>query len=414
MVGALGLSGFPRDGEQGEYHCNSWRPVRRERSESRAHRPEHRGPVRAGGLVPAQQETLQIQIDSTRVLISRSPAIAHLWELVQRVARSDVSVVITGETGTGKELVARLIHQLSPRKTRDFVAVDCNAVAPTLLESELFGHERGAFTGADRQRVGVFEMADGATLFLDEISNLLLAAQAKFLRVLQEREFRRLGGRQLIQTDFRLITATNADLGTCVRAGTFREDLFHRLQVVDIQLPPLRERREDIAPLVSYFIERNRLRLGRPGVQRVRHEALDLLRAYDWPGNVRELEHVVERAIIECPGDTIETVHLVCGTAVVRPGPSTGDFDLPFRSARQRAMATFETLYLLSQLRRYHGSIKNTARHAGVTSKHVRELMKRYAIDRHDFRRPVRRQTTRPATAVVLHERTAGVRSGAA
>src|SRR2546422_1333533 len=212
----------------------------------------------------AGRETVHVEVDGERRLISRSPALQRVFREIQQVATADVSVLITGETGTGKELVARLVHKLSNRAPREFVAVDCNAVAPSLLESELFGHERGAFTGADRRRVGVFELADGATLFLDEIGNLLPEAQAKMLRVLQEREFRRLGGRQLIRSDFRLITATNADLKAAVRAGTFREDLFHRLNVVHIHLPSLRERREDIPLLVAHFIDQKRLRLRRP------------------------------------------------------------------------------------------------------------------------------------------------------
>src|SRR2546425_4448614 len=192
----------------------------------------------------AGRETVHVEVDSERRLISRSPALQRVFRQIEQVATADVSVLITGETGTGKELVARLVHKLSHRAPRDFVAVDCNAVAPALLESEFFGHERGAFTGADRRRVGVFELADGGTLFLDEIANLALEAQAKLLRVLQERAFRRVGGGGLIRSDFRLITASNADLASRVRAGALREDLLPRLQVVEIHLPPLRERRE--------------------------------------------------------------------------------------------------------------------------------------------------------------------------
>src|SRR5262249_33201604 len=257
----------------------------------------------------SRAEFVQVEVDAERTLLGRSVAVQRLWEQVQRIAPADVSVLITGETGTGKELVARIIHRLSPRTRHDLIALDCNAVAPGVLESELFGHERGAFTDADAQRTGVFELAHGATLFLDEIGNLPLDAQAKLLRVLQEREFRRLGGTRLLRSDFRLITATNTDLAAGVRHGTFRDDLLHRLKVVQLHLAPLRERREDIALLVSHFITRKRQRLRR-SVCRVTHAALDQLCSYDWPGNVRELENVVETAMLQCDGESIEPSHL--------------------------------------------------------------------------------------------------------
>src|SRR5213083_2370484 len=279
------------------------------------HLPAHRHAgghaVRGARVATESRESLHLQVDAGRTLVSRSPQLHRIWGVVQRVAPTDVSVLVTGETGTGKEIIGRLIHKLSVRAPKEFVAVDCNAVAPSLLESELFGHERGAFTGADHRRAGVFELADGTTLFLDEVANLPLEAQAKMLRVLQEREFRRIGGQHLIRSDFRLITATNADLTSAVRVGSFREDLFHRLNVVHIHLPPLRERRQDIPLLMSYFIDQKRLRLKRPGVQRVSHQAVDLLMSYDWPGNVRELENVIETAMLECTGDMIEISHLV-------------------------------------------------------------------------------------------------------
>jgi len=336
------------------------------------------------------QEAVQIAVDNGRILISRNAALLHVWRLIERVAPADVSVLVTGETGTGKEMVARLIHKLSPRGSRQFISFDCNAVAPALFESELFGHERGAFTGADRQRVGVFELAHGTSLFLDEIGNIPLDAQSKLLRVLQEREFRRLGGRDLIHSDFRLITASNADLGACVKAGTFRGDLFHRLRVVHIELPPLRARRQDIPLLVSQFISEKRWRLKRPGVCRVKNEAMHLLLSYDWPGNVRELENVIETAVVECPGETIEPGHLHLGSSPDQHDPLGEEDLLPFRLARQCAVSMFERQYLIAQLRRYDGSIKHTAKHAGISSKHVRSLIKRHGIDRRDFRPPLR------------------------
>ena len=350
------------------------------------------------------QEAVQIAVDNGRILKSRSAALLRIWRLVERVAPADVSVLITGETGTGKELIARLIHKLSPRASREFVAFDCNAVTPTLLESELFGHERGAFTGADHQRVGVFELAHGTTLFLDEIANIPLPAQCKLLRVLQEREFWRLGGRGPIRSNFRLITASNANLAACVGAGTFREDLFHRLQVVHIDLPPLRERREDIPLLISHFIIEKRHRLKRPRICRVRPEAMHLLLSYNWPGNVRELENVIETAIIECPGDTVEASHLRLSSAAGQDGPcGEEDLDLPFRVAREHVLSTFEERYLIAQLRRYGGSIKRTADHAGISCKHVRCLIKRYGIDRREFRPPPHPRGAKAARAATRH-----------
>jgi two-component system response regulator HydG len=350
--------------------------------------------------MPASRaEFVKVEVDSGRILLGRSDAMRRLWEQIQRVAPAEVSVLVTGETGTGKELVARIVHRLSQRADKEMVALDCNAVAPGTLESELFGHERGAFTGAEAQRAGVFELAHRTTLFLDEIGNLPFDAQAKLLRVLQEREFRRLGGSRLVRSDFRLITATNIELAAYVRQGLFREDLLHRLKVVQLRLPPLRERREDIALLVSHFIIRKRQRLQRPNVCRVTHAAMDQLGSYDWPGNVRELENVIETAILECDGDSIESVHLHFEGGASPPGLPAEALEVTFREARQHAMEAFERLYLLQQLRRFRGRITDVARHAGVTTKHVRELMRRHGIDRRDFRPPLRASSSRRTTS---------------
>jgi DNA-binding NtrC family response regulator len=338
-------------------------------------------------------ELVQIEVDPGRMLLGCSLPIRQLWSQIQRFAPADVSVLITGETGTGKELVARILHKLSARADREFVALDCNGSPPALLESEFFGHERGAFTGAEHQRPGVFELAHGGTLFLDEIGNLPLDAQTKLLRVLQEREFRRVGGSRLIRSDFRLISATNVDLTTSVQKGLFRDDLFHRLKVAQLHLPPLRERREDVPLLVSHFVSRKRERLRRPRVCRVTREAMEALGAHDWPGNVRELENAVEIAVLECDGESIEPVHLHFGAGSVRPLADAADLEATFRDARQQAMLTFERLYLLAQLRRFRGRITDVARHADVSTKHVRALMRRHGLDRRDFRPPVRRRS---------------------
>jgi two-component system response regulator AtoC len=348
--------------------------------------------------MPASRpEVVQVEAGAGRVLLGRSPGIFRLWEQIQRFAPAHVSVLVTGETGTGKELVARILHRMSARGSQDLVALDCNAVAPGTLESELFGHERGAFTSADASRVGVFELAHGTTLFLDEIGNLPLEAQAKMLRVLQEREFRRLGGTRLIRSDFRLVTATNVDLAAAVTQGRFREDLFHRLRVVHLHVPPLRERREDVPLLVTHVITRKRQGLDRV-VCRVTHAALDQLCAYDWPGNVRELENVIETAMLECDGESIDTHHLRFAGGARTPEMPPTNLDVTFREARQHAMQAFERLYLIRQLRRFRGRITDVAHHAGVTTKHVRELMRRHGIDRRDFRPPVR-PARRPASS---------------
>jgi two-component system, NtrC family, response regulator HydG len=333
-------------------------------------------------------EAVFLEVDPGRCLVSASGAMRRVHALIERLAPTDTTVLITGETGTGKELVARLIHKLSPRGGRRMVAEDCNAVSPTLFESELFGHERGAFTGAERVHVGLFEAADGTTLFLDEIANLSLDVQARLLRVLQEREFRRVGGQHVIRSNFRLITATNSELSARVRAGTFRGDLLHRLLVARIDLPPLRERRADIPLLVTYFVEKKRIRLNRPAVCRVSHAAMDALTCYDWPGNVRELENVVESAILDCSGDTIDVDDLVFVTTP--PVADAGDDEPPFRIARRGALAEFERRYLVRQLRRHAGNVAQTARDAGITSKHIRSLMRRHGIERRSFRRPAR------------------------
>ncbi|MCU1278537.1 MAG: Formate hydrogenlyase transcriptional activator [bacterium] len=227
--------------------------------------------------------------------------------LVAKVARSQSTVLITGETGTGKELVARAIHRQSPRRDQPFVSVNCAAIPRELIASELFGHEQGAFTGATRRRLGRFEVAQGGTLFLDEVGDLPMEIQVALLRVLQEREFERVGGTATIRVDVRLIAATNRDLQAAIAAGSFRNDLFYRLNVFPIAVPPLRERAEDIPHLVEYFIHRYARQAGKT-IRRVSKRTIDRLRSYPWPGNVRELQNVIERSVILCDSDDEFTV----------------------------------------------------------------------------------------------------------
>jgi len=249
-----------------------------------------------------QQENVALREEVDKVsmfeeIVGASPTLMAVLSLACKVAGSDSTVLITGETGTGKELVARAIHRRSRRASRAFVAVNCAAIPHDLISSELFGHEKGAFTGAVHRRLGRFELANGGTIFLDEVGELSSEIQVALLRVLQEREFERVGGRERIQVDVRVIAATNRDLTAAVADGTFREDLFYRLNVFPLEMPPLRERREDIPMLVEYFIGRYARRAGKT-FRRINRRALDCLQSYPWPGNVRELQNVIERSVI--------------------------------------------------------------------------------------------------------------------
>ena len=249
-----------------------------------------------------QQENVALreEIDKASMfeeIVGTSRPLKAVLSRIAKVGPTDSTVLITGETGTGKELIARAVHKRSQRSGRPFVSVNCAALPPTLVSSELFGHEKGAFTGATQRRLGRFEMADGGTIFLDEVGELLPDTQAALLRVLQEREFERVGGGQPIQVDVRVIAATNRDLNAAVANGTFRQDLLYRLNVFPIEMPPLRERKDDILMLVEYFVQRYANRAGK-NIRSIDQKTLDLLQSYDWPGNIRELQNVIERSII--------------------------------------------------------------------------------------------------------------------
>ena len=260
-------------------------------------------------------------------IIGNSPAMRALYQVLEQAAPTPASMLILGESGTGKELVAQTIHQLSPRAAAPFVAINCAAIPDTLLESEIFGHEKGSFTGATDRRAGCFELADRGTLFLDEIAEMTPATQVKLLRVLQERKFRRLGGRTEQEVDVRVLAATNIDPVAAIRDGKLREDLYYRLNVFSIALPPLRERRDDLALLIQAFIDEFNTRDNRT-VKDISPQAMRQLEHYEWPGNVRELRNVIERATILARGDLIEPAHLpVFGpapTAAQPPGPANG------------------------------------------------------------------------------------------
>ncbi len=253
-------------------------------------------------LVPGEGKKATAEIGAAPGLIGTSPAMQKIYKLVGQVARSDAAVLLLGESGTGKELVARAIYANSLRAARPYVAINCAAIPDTLLESELFGHERGAFTGALTQRIGKFERADGGTIFLDEIGDMPLGLQAKLLRVLQNGEFQRLGGDQTLRTQVRVIAATNKDLSMMVREKSFREDLYYRINVVQIQLPPLRERSADVLPLAEHFL----LRSSKERVLIFSAATKKLMQSYSWPGNVRELENAVTRAVVCAVSEAIE------------------------------------------------------------------------------------------------------------
>jgi len=256
-------------------------------------------------------------------IVGSSGALEKVLGVVRKVAKSNTTVLVRGETGTGKELIAGAIHHNSLRATRNFIKVNCAALQENLLESELFGHEKGAFTSADKQRIGRFEQADGGTLFLDEIGDMSANTQAKILRVLQEHEFERLGGTRTIKVDVRLIAATNRDLPSMVESGTFREDLYYRLNVVTIEMPPLRERKDDIAALANFFIRRFAGELKKK-MQGFDPDALKLLMRYQWPGNIRELENAIERAMLLAEGSQIAAADLRLGDTATTTSPRDG------------------------------------------------------------------------------------------
>jgi transcriptional regulator with GAF, ATPase, and Fis domain len=272
-----------------------------------------------------QQENVALreEIDKTSMfeeIVGTSPALTAVLSRVAKVARSDSTVLISGETGTGKELVARAIHRRSGRSSRAFVAVNCAAVPRELIASELFGHEKGAFTGAVQRRIGRFELANGGTIFLDEVGELLPDTQLALLRVLQERELERVGGGETIRVDVRVIAATNRDLIDAIAGGSFRQDLFYRLNVFPLEIPSLRERKQDIPVLVEYFIHRYARQAGKT-FRRVNRQTLDRLQSYPWPGNVRELQNVIERSVVVCDNDEFTVDESWLSTKVTVKGP---------------------------------------------------------------------------------------------
>jgi DNA-binding NtrC family response regulator len=352
-------------------------------------------------LIATQIEAPRFEKPSLADFSSNSASMQTLLETVRRVIHRESPLLILGETGTGKEWLARSIHAEGPRSNKPFVAVNCAALPESLLESELFGHEEGAFTGATHARRGRFELAHRGTLFLDEIGEMPLPLQVKLLRVLQDREVQRLGSESSIPVDVRIMAATNADIDEEVNARRFRKDLYYRLSVIELVVPPLRERREDILEIATSYVDYYRARINAMA-RRISDEAMEGLRAYDWPGNVRELTNVIERAMILCDGEEILPSHLPesvrgrsAGYPVVSNHPPDGQAHMalpdgwyrePLRGAREAVSQDFERLYLSAVLRETSGRIGEAAKWAGINPRSLYGKMKRLGLRKEDFR----------------------------
>jgi len=318
-------------------------------------------------------------------LIGAGASMQRVFETMQKVAETDLTVMVRGESGTGKELVAQALHNRSARKDRPFVAVNCAAISAELVESELFGHEKGAFTGADARRIGRFEAADGGTIFLDEIGDMAPATQAKVLRVLQERSFERVGGTQPIDVDVRVIAATHRDLAADVKSDRFREDLYYRLRVVEIELPPLRERREDIPALAQRFLEQVTERLGREK-KPFSEACLARLARHDWPGNVRELHNAIERAAVLAAGAEIEAEDLNLREAESAPDAGASALEgLPFSDAKKRVVEDFERRFLLNALRKSGGNVSRAAESIGMVRQSLQQKIRELGLRSEDW-----------------------------
>jgi Nif-specific regulatory protein len=327
-------------------------------------------------------------------IIGDSPALREVLQKVEQVAPTSSTVLLRGETGTGKELVAHAIHINSPREEKPFVRVNCAALAPGILESELFGHEKGSFTGAMQRRPGRFELADGGTLFLDEVGDLPMEVQIKLLRTLQEREFERVGGTETIKVDVRLVSATNRNLEKMIEEGTFREDLYYRLNVFPINLPPLRERPADLAPLAQHFVAKFARNLGvrPPGVS---VEALQKLREYAWPGNVRELENIIERAMILARGADLAPTHLDFGRRAAQPTPAAGvvaqitsdsgsqPVSLPSDDGRPLAERLLESekKEIIAAIEKSRGNIASASRMLGINRSTLYYRLRKHGLE---------------------------------
>ncbi|EIM64041.1 sigma-54 dependent transcriptional regulator [Desulfobacter postgatei] len=322
------------------------------------------------------------------IIRSKNAGMKKIFENVRSVAPTIATVLLLGETGTGKGTLARLIHWHSGRFEKPFIAVHCGAIPDTLIESELFGHEKGAFTGAERKKPGRFEMAEGGTIFLDEIGTISPSAQVKLLQVLQDRTFSRIGGDCILKTDVRIIAATNSDLEDGVRKGVYRKDLFYRLNVFPIEIPPLKERLEDLEYLVDMFLKKLNVKYGK-NIQTVHPSVLEGFRHYEWPGNIRELENILERAYILERATVITPDNLPIETQLAAardmPAPGTGQ---TLAQVRRHAVNACEISYLTSLLEETNGRIRETAKKAGITTRQLNRLLTRHGLDKKQFKLP--------------------------
>jgi Nif-specific regulatory protein len=312
-------------------------------------------------------------------IIGHSGPMKEVYEQLARVTRTDTMVLIRGESGTGKELIAHALHYNSPRAKKPLIKVSCAALPDTLIESELFGYEKGAFTGAQARKKGRFELADGGTLFLDEIGDVNLATQVKLLRVLQEREFERLGGTETIKVDVRLIAATNKNLEKAITEGSFREDLYYRLNVFTIFVPPLRERKPDLMALADHFFEKYAIKHGK-NIKRISTPAIDMLMSYHWPGNVRELENAIERAVLVCDGQVIHAHHLPPTLQTAEASGTVMSLTL------KEALVAYEKDLIQDALKTTRGNRAKAARLLNTTERIFNYRIKHYGVDPNRFR----------------------------
>ncbi|MGE5430969.1 MAG: sigma-54-dependent transcriptional regulator [Syntrophomonadaceae bacterium] len=318
-------------------------------------------------------------------IVGRSEEIMKVFEMIESISKTDANILITGESGTGKELIARSIHAHSSRKMKPFIPVNCGAFPENLFEAELFGYEKGAFTGATSRKPGLLEYANEGTFFLDEVCELPLSLQVKLLRVLQERAVRRLGGHELISVDFRIISATNRDFDKAAELGQMRSDLYYRLNVINIHLPPLRDRKEDIAILAGHFLKKF-LKTSHRNITGFSDEVIKILENYSWPGNIRELENVIERMVIMSKGDVITISDLP--PKLIGEELKTVSFDkMKLPEVKQKAIDEVEKKYLVYLLRKHNGNVTHMAEEAGMTRRNIHRLLNLYGFEPEKWRK---------------------------